>query len=161
MDDEPHVRVGSMDDLDWVMDLVRQAAIENAFVEPDIHRLLQTVYPALMQIDGIVGVIGTPGKPLEGGVLLRMGTVWYSDEVVIEEKSIFVGAQYRSAKGGRARKLAEFAKAYSDRMGMTLAIGVLSNQRTEAKIRLYERTFGAPTGVFFLYNGRTGLEGRA
>jgi hypothetical protein len=41
-------------------------------------------------------------------------------------------------------------------MEMPLLIGVLSNHRTEAKVRLYERQFGKPTGAFFLYNGSTG-----
>jgi hypothetical protein len=41
--------------------------------------------------------------------------------------------------------------------GIPLAIGVMSNTRTEAKIRLYERVFGAPAGVYFLYNAKTGL----
>ena len=37
-------------------------------------------------------------------------------------------------------------------------IGVLSNHRTEAKVRLYERQFGKPSGAFFLYNARTGTQ---
>jgi hypothetical protein len=41
-------------------------------------------------------------------------------------------------------------------MGMPLLIGVLSNSRTEAKIRLYKRHFGEPAGAYFLYNARTG-----
>ena len=37
-----------------------------------------------------------------------------------------------------------------------LLIGVLSNKRTEGKIRLYERQLGKPSGAFFLYGARTG-----
>lgn len=159
-EDDHVVRIGDLDDLDAMMALVKDATLENAFVAPDVVKLLNEIYPALMQIDGVVGIIGERGKKLEGAVLLRTGTIWYSDEIVIEEKGIYVDPAYRSAKVGRARKLAEFAKAYSDTLNIPLAIGVLSNQRTEAKIRLYEREFGAPAGVFFLYNGKTGAEGK-
>jgi hypothetical protein len=82
--------------------------------------------------------------------------MWYSDHEVLEEKAIFIHPDFRSAKGGRARKLCEFSKHVSDSLGVPLIIGVLSNHRTEAKIRLYERQFGKPSGAFFLYNATTG-----
>jgi len=46
-------------------------------------------------------------------VLLRIGTMWYSDERVLEEKAIFIHPDFRSAKGGRARQLCEFSKKRS------------------------------------------------
>jgi hypothetical protein len=39
---------------------------------------------------------------------------------------------------------------------MPMTIGVLSNHRTEAKIRMYMRMFGGNAGVYFLYNAKTG-----
>jgi hypothetical protein len=75
---------------------------------------------------------------------------------VLEERAIFIPPEYRGVKGGRARRLCEFAKQAAKAMEMPLLIGVLSNHRTEAKVRLYERQFGKPTGAFFLYNGSTG-----
>jgi hypothetical protein len=82
--------------------------------------------------------------------------MWYSDHEVLEEKAIFIHPDYRSAKGGRARRLCEFSKNTADSLGIPLIIGVLSNNRTEAKVRLYKRQFGEPSGAFFLYNARTG-----
>ncbi len=38
------------------------------------------------------------------------------------------------------------------RLDMKLMIGVLSNERTAAKVRLYERVFGKPAGAFWLYS---------
>jgi GNAT superfamily N-acetyltransferase len=89
-------------------------------------------------------------------VLLRIGQMWYSDTLVVEERAVFTHPEYRSAKGGRARKLCEFSKKVADDLGIPLIIGVLSNHRTEAKVRLYERQFGKPSGAFFLYGARTG-----
>jgi hypothetical protein len=82
--------------------------------------------------------------------------MWYSDNLVLEEKAIFIHPEYRSARGGRARRLCEFSKHAADTLNIPLIIGVLSNHRTEAKVRLYERQFGKPSGAFFLYNATTG-----
>lgn len=157
MTDDVLVRIGTPDDLDAMMTLAMAATEENAFVKPEPMKLLQHMWPALNRDHGIVGIIGKPGEKIEGAILLRVGPVWYTDEDVLEEKAIYVDPEYRSAKGGRARKLAEFAKSVADELGIPLAIGVLSNERTKAKIRLYERVFGEPAGVYFLYGAKTGL----
>jgi hypothetical protein len=80
---------------------------------------------------------------------------------VLEEKAIFIHPDYRNAKGGRARRLCEFSKQVANTLELPLIIGVLSNHITEAKVRLYERQFGKPTGAFFLYNARTGSQKEA
>jgi hypothetical protein len=77
--------------------------------------------------------------------------------MVLEEKAVFIHPDYRTAKGGRARKLCHFAKETADTLDLPLMIGVLSDQRTEAKVRMYEREFGKPSGAFFLYKANTGL----
>jgi len=150
------VRIGTPEDVDGMMDLAMQACAENGFVNPNPQKLLHEIYPALNREYGIVGIIGDPGKEFEGAILLRTGAMWYSDDVVLEEKAIFIHPKYRSAKGGRARRLCEFAKQAADTIGIPLIIGVLSNHRTAAKIRLYQRQFGKPTGAYFLYGARTG-----
>lgn len=153
----PAVRVGTPDDLDGMMQLALNATQENAFVNPDVQKLLYTMYGALTRQNGIVGIIGKPGETFQGAILLVFGELWYSHEPVLEERAVFVAPEYRNAKGGRARKLCEFAKTASEELGIPLSIGVLSNSRTEAKIRLYERMFGQPAGVYFLYGAKTGL----
>lgn len=155
---EIFVREGVVEDFNELMRLTMDATRENAFVEPNEMMLAQHMYAALSKQMGVAGVIGgAPGEPLEAAIVLRIGPVWYSSEPILEEKAIYVAPEFRSAKGGRARKLAEWAKNISKKLGIPLAIGVLSNTRTEAKIRLYERVFGAPAGVYFLYNAKTGL----
>jgi hypothetical protein len=39
-----------------------------------------------------------------------------------------------------------------------MLIGVLSNHRTEGKVKLYGRIFGDSAGAFFLYNAKTGKQ---
>jgi hypothetical protein len=150
------VRTGTPDDVHDVMDLTRLATRENGFVNPNELKLLDDVWQALNLNHGIMGLIGPPDGPPQGAVLLRIVAPWYSDDRVIEERAIFIHPDYRSAKGGRASRMCEFSKRVADRMGMPLLIGVLSNSRTEAKIRLYKRHFGEPAGAYFLYNARTG-----
>lgn len=158
MDETVKIRVGTPEDIHGMMDLAIAATKENAFIVPSNMMLLESIWPALHRKEGIVGIIGEPGERIEGAILLRVGKVWYSEEEVIEERAIYVDPEFRAAKGGRAKKLAEFAKEVSNELGLPLAIGVLSNNRTEAKIRMYERVFGKPAGVYFLYNAKTGLE---
>ena len=150
------VKIGTPADVHKMMDLALAACDENGFIEPNPAKLLQEIWPALNHEGGLVGSIPGNEGILEGAVLLRIGNMWYSDHEVLEEKAIFIHPDYRSAKGGRARKLCEFSKQVSDSLGIPLIIGVLSNHRTEAKIRLYERQFGKPSGAFFLYNATTG-----
>ena len=157
---EVEVRTGVLADFDECMRLAMSASSENAVTPPDPIKIAQPIYGVLTkQIPGIIGVIGEVGGRLEGAILLNIGEMWYSREPVIEERAIFVDPEFRSAKGGRARKLAEFAKRVSDEVGLPLSIGVLSNSRTAAKMRLYERVFGEPAGVYFLYGAKTGMTG--
>jgi GNAT superfamily N-acetyltransferase len=150
------IRIGTPKDVDDIMNLALSACDENGFVDPNPMKLLHEIWPALHLDRGVVGIIGKEGAQVEGAILLRIGTMWYSDLEVLDEKAIFIHPEYRSAKGGRARKLCEFAKQVADSLGIPLVIGVLSNHRTEAKVRLYERQFGKSCGAFWLYGAKTG-----
>lgn len=156
----PHVRIGTPDDVHPMMDIAMLASGENGFMNPNPQKMLQDIWAALNLDHGIVGIIGKPGEQIEGAVLLRIGPSWYSDDLMVDEKAVFVHPQYRAAKGGRAKRLVEFSKSVADNLGIPLAMGVLSNSRTAAKIRLYSRMFGEPAGVYFLYNARTGDFGK-
>lgn len=153
---ELRIRIGVPEDLDEIMKLAMSATEENGFLNPNPARLAAEIWPALHQNGGIVGIIGKPQGKIEGLVLLRIGQMWYSDTLIVEEKAIFIYPEFRSAKGGRAKKLCEFSKQVADKLGIPLIIGVLSNSRTEAKVRMYERQFGPPSGAFFLYGATTG-----
>ena len=155
------VRLGVPADVHPMMDMALKACSENGFVDPNPMKLLNEIWCGLNLDNGLIGIIQDDGGKLEAAILLRVTTMWYSDAQVLEEKAIFVDPECRSAKGGRARRLCEFAKQAAAELGLPLLIGVLSNHRTEAKVRLYERQFGKPTGAFFLYNARTGYRQEA
>ena len=156
MQQELKVWVGTPDDVDDIMELAMQACDENGFVEPNPIRLLAEIWPALNREKGIVGIVGVQGEKPQGAILLRIGNLWYSDQEILEERAVFIHPDFRLAKGGRARKLCDFSKRVADELQMPLSIGVLSNQRTKGKIRMYERIFGEASGAYFLYGTRTG-----
>lgn len=153
---ELKVWVGRPEDVDDIMELAMQACDENGFVEPNPLRLLSEIWAGLNRDHGIVGIIGIPGQKPQGAILLRITNIWYSDHQILEERAVFIHPDFRAAKGGRARKLCEFSKKVADELDMPLTIGVLSNQRTKGKIRMYERIFGEPSGAYFLYGTKTG-----
>lgn len=157
------VRVGTPDDLHDVMDLAVMGAEENGFLKADASKLLYDIWPALHRDQGIMGLVNYPGSKPVGAVLLRVINPWYSTERAIEERAIFVHPDYRAGgakvgarASGAAVRLINFSKTVADRMELPLLIGVLSNDRTEAKVRLYERELGKPAGAYWLYRGQTG-----
>lgn len=156
----PHVRTATPDEVDAVMELALMGCAENEFQIHNPIRVLQDVWAALNLEKGIIGVIGAPGsRPLEGAVLLRIGNMWYTDQEHVEERAIFVHPAFRGARGGRAARLAEFSMDVADNLGLPLSIGVLSNHRTAAKVRLYQRVLGKPAGAYWIYQpGSRGMK---
>jgi len=156
MDNELSVRVGTAEDVDGMMQLALAACEENGLTNPNPAKLLNEIWAGLTRQHGIVGIIGHPGEQFEAAILLRTEPLWYSDDLTIVERAIFVHPDFRSAKGGRARKLCEFAKQTAEVLQIPLVIGILSSQRVEGKVRLYERQFGPQSGAYWIYGGRTG-----
>lgn len=96
---------------------------------------------------GVVGVIGDVGK-LEALVFVTIGTFWYSSDRHLEEFIVYVDPECR--RSYHARALIAWMKQQSDQTGLPLLTGVVSNQRTEAKVALYSRML-PKVGAFFLY----------
>lgn len=97
---------------------------------------------------GAIGVIGDVGN-LEGLAFVMLDSYWYTYDRHLGEYVVYVDPECR--KSGHARALVEWMKTQSDRVGLPLVAGVISNTRTEAKVRLYERMLPR-IGAFFLYS---------
>jgi hypothetical protein len=164
MSEELVVRLATPEDEEALLDLAIRAWHENGIMDVNPEKMRGMIRPALYLWQGMCGVIGEPGQPIEGAVLLRFSQMWYSDSWMLEEKAVFVNPDFRKKVGrsnpsaGHARRLVEFSKQVADSLNVPLIIGVLSNTRTKAKVRLYERQFGEPAGAFFLYGVKTGHE---
>jgi N-acetylglutamate synthase-like GNAT family acetyltransferase len=155
-DTDVTVRIATTADLDEIMQLAVEAAKENGFLDASTTLLLKAIWGPLNQDHGIIGCIGPSAGLLEAMVVLRVGKIFYSDTDCLEELTIFCRPEFRSAKGGRAKKLVEFSKSAADSLGLPLLIGVLSNSRTQAKVKLYQRMLGEPAGAYWIYRAATG-----
>lgn len=102
---------------------------------------------------GVIGVIGPVGGSLEGVVFVLISEFWYSNEKHIEELLVYVDPECR--KSAHAKALVNWMKEQSDSTGLNLVTGIISNERTEAKCRLYQRML-PKVGEFFLYVGAKG-----
>lgn len=100
-----------------------------------------------MGLRGYMGVIG-PSHAIEGFILMVLATFWYTEDFHIEELTNFVHPDYR--KSHHAKTLLSYSRHLSDKIGIPLLIGIISNTRTEAKVRLYRRQL-PEVGSFFLY----------
>lgn len=143
------VRFAERCDRDDVLWLCRELHNENGLFEMDEEKVRDVVDSHLNRSGGIIGVIGQPGA-LEGLIILRMGSPWYSNQTVLEELSSFVLPEFR--RSTNAKDFIDFAKSCAHEIGVPLIIGIVSNHRTQAKVELYRRRLGAPAGAFFLAN---------
>lgn len=96
----------------------------------------------------IIGVIGKPGK-LEGSICVHISDYFYTDDYHLGELWNYVWPEYR--KSNNAKDLIRFGMRCSDEIGIPLLIGVVSNERTVAKLKLYQRILGEPAGGFFIH----------
>ena len=150
------VRTGVPEDVDAMMQLALAACEENGLTRPSPRKLLNEIWAGLNRDHGIVGVIGPVGGPLEAAILLRTEALWYSEDLTLVERAVFVAPQVRGAKVGRARMLCEFAKSAAEGIGIPLVIGIISSHRTKGKIALYQRHFGPEQGAYWVYGAKTG-----
>lgn len=100
------------------------------FLYPD------TIQPEDTGPRGVIGVIGPVGA-LEAIAVLVLGEFWYTQQRHIEELLVFVDPERR--KSNHAKALIHWMEHQSQEVGLPLLSGVMSNHRTEAKCRLYQR----------------------
>ena len=132
-----------------LMELLRQMWKENGLASLDEDRVRHFLHRGIARDKAIIGVIRGPDT-IEASVGLFVGTWWYSTENHIEDLFSYVATPYR--RSTHAKSLIEFAKNCSMQLGMPLLMGVLSSDRTAAKVKLYERML-PKLGALFVYNG--------
>ena len=146
------VRWADRRDEQRVMDLCHLLHKENGLFDMDEDSVRGMLRKAWNRDGGIVGVIGAPDKPLEGAICLCLEQMWYSKQWHLGELFNYVHPDHR--RSDHAKALIEFAKASAEKLKVPLIIGIISNHRTEAKVRLYERRL-PKAGAFFVYNTAT------
>lgn len=162
------VRPAVAADLDEIWRLFRLHADENALfplseskVTFYLRRVLdpKSIAPDDTGPRGQIGVIGPVGA-LEGAIMLMLGSPWYSEEVTLDDCMNFVDPAHR--KSNHAKALISYAKHLVDRVregnpDFCMTMGVVSTDRTQAKIRLYSRHL-KPVGAYFIYPDVSGVK---
>ena len=142
------VRIVGSEEEDDAMKLCRELWEENGVFPLDEDKVRGMLRRAFRREGGILGAIGAPGA-LEGLIYMLVSSHWYSSRAHLEELFLYVRPEYRKTRN--AIELMHFAKWCSEQTGFPLIIGVFSNERTEGKVRLYQRQFSKPAGNYFLY----------
>jgi hypothetical protein len=142
------VRIAGPEDEDRVHAFFKIMHEENGVFSWDDDKTRDFISRATSRNYGVIGIIeGEEG--LEGMICLIPDQLWYSSDWFLNEVFNFVHPDYR--RSTRVKALFSFAKHISDEMQLPLILGVVSNYRTEAKVKLYERLF-PKAGAFFMYN---------
>lgn len=153
------VRLASPSDEAEVITLIAMMHAESGLFALDETRVRKTLALAWERKGGTLAVIGAPGQ-IRAMIYLTIATAWYTSDSHLEELFCWVHPEHR--RSDYARLLMEFAKTSSDALSeraiklggrkISLLIGVLTNARMAAKVRLYRRIFGMPAGAFFVHN---------
>ncbi len=151
--DFARVRVADPSDEEELMAMCRNLHAENGAFSMSEEKVRALLWRAFNRQDGLIGVIGASGR-LEGSIYLLIDQLWYSNDWCLLELWNYVLPAYR--RSTNAKELIAFAKKCSEALRLPLFIGILSNEQTEAKVRLYRRQLGTPAGAFFLVGTTTG-----
>jgi hypothetical protein len=143
------VRIATAEDEEEIMELCRELHEENGLFSLNEEKVRETLRKAFNRQGNLIGVIGEKGS-IQAVVCMILSSFWYSDDPHWEELWAYVVPEYR--KSNNAKDLIAFAKWTSENSNMPLLMGIMSDHRTEGKVKLYERQFSKPFGAFFLYN---------
>jgi len=151
------VRLATRDDEPDIMRLLHLMHAEGGMGALDEGSAREIFNRAFDKKGGIIGAIDADGK-MCAMIYLLITRWWYTLDNHLEELFNFVHPDYRHTN--YAISLIEFAKKCSDDLSktagfqITLVIGVLTSNRMAAKVRLYRRLLGYPSGAVFVHNAK-------
>jgi hypothetical protein len=135
-----------------LMELCHELHAENAMFAMSEKKVTAMLARAFSQQGALIGALGPTGS-IEGAIFMLISQFWYSDDFCLEELFSYVRPEFR--RSTNAKELINFAKRCSDEIGIPLVIGVVSNERTKAKVGLYQRQLADPVGAYFLHRPPT------
>lgn len=150
----PPVRLAVPEDEDALFDLCWMVHQENALFPPSPRRAREELRQAILRQKAQIGVVGPVRQPV-GMAWLVQHQEWYTDQVCIHERFVFVHPDHRDGTN-HATDLLDWTRHIASTLQFPLVIGFLSNIRTAAKLRLYRQQFGDPVGYYFIHGQRGG-----
>lgn len=149
------VRLAHSSDEPELLRLFKMMHEEGGMRPLDIDCVRETFAKAFDRKGGIMAVIGAPNH-IRAFQFLLITRWYYTREHHLEELWNWVHPEHRNSD--YSKLLVDHAKKCSDELSaemgvkVPLLMGVLTNRRMEAKVRLYRRFFGVPVGAFFVHN---------
>ena len=154
----PLVRLATKAEEEELMEMCREIHAENGMESMSETKVRAMLHKAFNKEGGIIGVIGKPGA-LEAIIMIVMASSWSSEDTHLEELFAYVRRPFRTKFNGadtvkmpHAEALVNFAKECSDKLGIPLVIGIITNKRMAGKVRLYRSILGYPAGAYFVVN---------
>jgi hypothetical protein len=148
--DPTRVRLADASDEEEIFSMFKLMHGENGLFEMSEHKVRTLLQGALRggpeERKGLIGTIGDHGA-LKSFIFLEIGSLYYTEDICLIEQWNFVLPPHRGTSASQDQ--IAFAADLSDRYKMPLLIGVLSTDRTAAKVRHYRRQLGDPIGVYF------------
>lgn len=142
------VRPAVPQDEDKIVSMISLLHDENGLFPLSEKKVREYMQRYFRQEGALIGVIGDVGDPV-ASVYLEIGQPYYSEAWFLNEAWNFVHPDFR--RSDYAKKLIGWAKDVSETMKLPLMMGIVSNHRTEAKVRLYEKQV-EKAGAFFVWN---------
>ena len=149
------VRFATPTDIESLMSCLRMMHEENGLFSLDENRVRAVIARALNpnpppnDMPPLIGVIGSPGD-VEATICLILNQLYYTEDWHMTDLWCFIRPDCR--KKNLIEELLEFAKTSAAGVHLQFFTGVISNKRTEAKVRIFSRHFGKPLGAAFLYD---------
>ena len=147
----PKVRIATPADEEDVMAMCRALHEENGLFSLDEQKIRDIFRKFYERRGAIVGVIGPAGR-IEASTCLLISDSYYTTDQHLAELWNHVGKEYRHSRNAEALIL--FGKECSDKIGLPLITGIISNNRVAQKVRFYRRYLGFPAGAFFVYGAK-------
>ncbi len=142
----PAIGLAQTFDEDELVEMIQTAHAESAmFAGFNKSKVRGELHDTLVNRGGVIGAI-RKSNAIRGFAWLTFSQEWYTDDTILVERLVYCRPEYRSAE--YARELLMWARMTSEQLGPML-IGVVANNKTSVKARLYRRYFGEPIGFLF------------
>jgi GNAT superfamily N-acetyltransferase len=144
---DTQVRIATRRDEDELLHSVKIFHREEGLAPID-EDAVRGVLRGALEGDGVVGVIGEPGK-VQSSIHLVMGRLWYTSDRSLESLWTVTLPEYRKSQNTKA--LIAFAKRQAEKLNVPLLLDVASTEDSMRKVGLYERMLGTRAGAVFHY----------
>ena len=142
------IRLATPEDEEQVFDFLMTLHAENALFPVSPEKVRDAIKHATDRRGGVIALIEGDDGRIEASLGAVVEPWWYTTAPSLNEVWNYVRADCRQTN--HAKRLIEFGKVLADQhlCGIPFFMGIISTERTEAKMRLYGRQLQQIGGMF-------------